>query len=103
MSMTIDEYRIQIRFLDEKIEKTEDVSKKTELIDKNIQLNREYISLLRKPLAGRIVWCVILSILFFGMGLFIYLPSINVRKGRIRICEKRIAYLTQLKISIQED
>ena len=98
--MTVDEYRIKIRFLDERIKNTDDVDKKKALIDENIALNKEYIELVRKPIKAKIVWCVILSFVLL-MGLFIYLPSINIRKGRIRICERRIAYLTQLKLELE--
>lgn len=101
MAMTVDEYRIKIRYLDEKIKNTQDVDKKLTLIDENLKLNREYINLLRKPIAAMTVWCVILSVLFFCLGLMIFLPPINIRKGRIRICERRIAYLTQLKMDLE--
>lgn len=101
MAMSVDEYRIQIRFLDEKIKNEEDVNKKLGYIDENLRLNREYIDLLRRPLVAMTVWCVILSVLFFCLGLMIFLPPINIRKGRIRICERRIAYLTTLKIDLQ--
>lgn len=101
MAMSVDEYRIQIRFLDEKIKNEDDVNKKLGYIDENLRLNREYIGVLRKPIKAMTVWCVILSVLFFCLGLMIFLPPINIRKGRIRICERRIAYLTTIKMDLQ--
>ena len=98
--MTYDQYRSRITFLDKQIKETTDRDEKIKLIDENIQLNKEYIHALRKPIPAKIVLCVVLSI-FFLIGLMIFLPQINVRKGRIRICERRIDQLRQLKKTLQ--
>ncbi len=97
MSLSINEYRSKIDFLDKRTESESNKEAKLQMIEENISLNKEYIDLLRQPLTGYIVGCVLLSIFFFGLGLCIYLPPIIIRNNRIGICERRIAYLKQLK------
>ena len=95
--MTLNEYRTKIKFLDKRIKEESDKQTKLNLIEDNISLNKEYIEFLREPLKGYKVGCVLLSIFFFGLGLAIYLPPIIIRNNRADICERRIAYLEQLK------
>ena len=100
MKKSYEEYRQEIYFLDEQIKNATDPKEKAEFIDKNIALNKEYIQVLRKPLAARKFWCIFLSIVFFGMGLFIFLPSIIIRNNKASACE-RIVRLNAMRAAIK--
>lgn len=99
-SREIEDYRSKITFLDRRIKEEQDKNAKLQMIDDNIKLNQEYIALLRRPLKGYKVGCVLLSIFFFGLGLLIYLPPIIIRNNRANICERRIDQLRQLKATL---
>ena len=99
-SMTYEQYRQEIFSLDEKIAKTDDKEEKLKLIERNIQLNKEYIYVLKRPIPVKIVFCVILSF-FFLIGLTIFLPQIIIRKTKIKACERRLVALDQLKGELQ--
>lgn len=103
MYKSYEQYRQEIYYLDEAIANTKDVDKKLELIDRNINLNNEYIHLLKKSLPVRIIFCVILSFVFL-LGLDIFLPQIIVRNNKIKACERRITYLitTKKELSFSE-
>ena len=100
MSKKYEDYRDRIYFLDKKIENATDKAAKIALIDEDIQLNKEYIVALKKPLAAKIVFCILLSILYL-IGLMIFLPQIIIRKNRIKACERRIFFLEDLKKDLQ--
>ena len=91
-----EEYRRQIYILDTKIANTADPEAKKELIDQDIELNREYIAVLKKPIPVKIVFCILLSIVYL-LGLIIFLPQIIIRKNRIQACLRRIDALEELK------
>ena len=96
MGKKYEQYRQEIYYLDSAIANTNDTEKKIELINKNIDLNRQYIHALKKVIPVKIVFCVILSFVFL-IGLAIFLPQIIVRKNKIAACERRIASLTAIK------
>ena len=102
MGKKYDDYRREIYDLDFQITNTNDKEQKLELIDKNIQLNKEYIHILKKPIPVKIVFCILLSI-FFLLGLIIFLPQIIIRKNRVTACERRIRSLENLKASLQQN
>ena len=97
--MKYNDYRQEIYFLDMQIKTATDPDEKIALIDKNIELNKQYIHVLRRPLAVKTVFCIILSI-FFLLGLMIFLPQIIVRKNKAEACERRIRYLTALRMTL---
>ena len=98
--MSYEQYRDNIMQLDNLIKLETDIDERIELIDKNISLNKEYIYYLRKPIGVKVFFCVLLSIIYF-LGLFIFLPQIIVRKNKIKICERRIRYLENYKITLK--
>lgn len=102
MGKKYDQYRQEIYSLDNLINTVTDKERKLELIDQNIQLNQEYIRVLKRPIPVKIVFCVILSLIYF-LGLMIFLPQIIIRKNKIAACERRITYLRQLKQELQRN
>ena len=100
--VTYEQYRQKIYDLDVRIANASDKDRKIELIDENIKLNEEYIYYLKKPLTAKIVWCIILSIVYL-IGLMIFLPQIIIRKNKIAACERRICSLKGLKEELQRE
>lgn len=96
MGRTYEDYRMEIEVLDKKIGRTADKNERLDLIDKNIALNESYIRVLKKPIPGMIVWCVLLSFLAL-LGLFIFLPQIITRSSKAHIAKTRIKALNELK------
>ena len=96
MGKSYEQYRIEIYDLDTRIANTSDVNRKIELIDKNIELNKQYIHVLKRVIPVKIVFCVIISFAFL-LGLMIFLPQIIVRSNKVSACERRIASLTAMK------
>ena len=94
--MHYEDYRREIYVLDSRIANATDPKTKIELIDQNISLNEEYIKALKKPLAVKIVFCILLSFIYL-IGLMIFLPQIIIRKNRIAACEQRIESLKAVR------
>ena len=88
--MKYDDYRREIEKYDMLIRLEADKEKQNQLIDEAIKLNKQYIAALKKPIPVKIVFCVLLSIVYL-LGLVIFLPQIIVRKNKIKICEDRIS------------
>ena len=101
MGMTYNDYRQEIYFLDAQIKEATDNDEKLALIEKNIALNNEYILALRGPLKAKKFWCVFLSIVFFGLGLLIFLPQIIIRNNKADACVRRVRYLISLRDTIK--
>ena len=99
MGKKYEQYRQEIYSLDNLINSVTDIDRKLQLIDQDIRLNQEYIHALKKPIPVKIVFCVILSLIYL-IGLMIFLPQIIVRKNKIAACERRIAYLRRLRLEI---
>ncbi len=99
MGKTYEQYRQEIYTLDTLIANTNDPDKKIKLIDENIELNKQYIHVLKRVIPVKIVFCVILSFAFL-LGLMIFLPQIIVRKNKIAACERRITSLTAIKTEL---
>ena len=91
-----EQYRQEIYYLDAQIEHEEDKEVKIKLIDENIELNKQYIQALHKSIPVKIVFCVLLSILYL-LGLVIFLPQIITRKNKIAACQRRIISLEAMK------
>lgn len=81
------------------IEMEKDPLEKLSLINEDIALNELHIKDIRRAMPVKIVFCVLLS-LFYGIGLFIFLPSLIIRKTRINICKDKIASLSKTKEKI---
>ena len=97
--MKYDQYRQEIEKYDMLINAEQDKEKQNQLLKEAIDLNERYIAALKKPIPAKIVFCVLLSLIYL-LGLMIFLPQIIIRKSKIRICQDRISkYNTMLEIN----